>query len=96
MNKPGTLLRDAWESYRRELLEPIHAGPTQVAETRLAFYAGAKLVLGLLHAIADDVYTEGEACILMSGVNGEMEEFRREIMAKADRFLASHPRGEAP
>jgi hypothetical protein len=42
-NRRGTV-RDAWESYRGQVL-PVTAPPIQVRETRRAFYAGAEMLM---------------------------------------------------
>lgn len=42
------IILEAWNGYRRKLLDPVGAGPVQIEETRRAFYAGA---ISLLTAI---------------------------------------------
>jgi hypothetical protein len=68
-------LRGAWNGYRKCL--PVNAGPLQIAETKLAFYAGATALLGIMNnevaLMPDDV-----ACTVMKGINDETVEFALE------------------
>ncbi len=69
-------LRRAWESYRERVLH-ADAGPVQVRETEMAFYAGAHAmfttVVGDLSA-GPDPTPEDES--LMKSLWDELREFR--------------------
>lgn len=61
-------ISEAFESFRREILEPIGAGDVQTVETRRAFYAGSAAIFGLvLKAAAELDADESENYLVFIG-----------------------------
>lgn len=88
--KPGRCAR-AWAEFERTVMPP-NAGPLQRDETRKAFYAGMAQMWSIFMrelAPAGEVTTEDEA--LLTGIDGELQEFGLAIM----RAASNHPAGRA-
>lgn len=64
--------KGAWDSYLAKVV-PDDAGPTQVMETKMAFYAGASIIMHMFHRaeeVSDDV-----AETIMSNMMEELDLF---------------------
>lgn len=73
------LLESAWQSYRAKVIPPGAPG-VQLVESRRAFYAGARALLGSLIAVLgpDQEATESDLAI-MDSVQEELDEFRKDV-----------------
>ena len=68
-------IADAWESYNRDVLHR-EAPPVQRSECRLAFWAGAAQMFGLMNKAAAMDMSDG--CYAIDALHEELEEFLRE------------------
>jgi hypothetical protein len=67
-----------WRSYRNDVM-PVNAGPTQLQETRRAFYAAANSMLQvMLHIVAADEDDDVGVQILQA-MHNECAEFSRAV-----------------
>lgn len=72
-------IADVWESYERNLLDPINAGFAQRQETRRAFYGGAGAVLTLqLRSLV--LLSDKEAIKILKLWHAEVEEFKNKVL----------------
>ena len=69
---------EQWENYLKEVI-PEGAGESQKFETRLAFYAGAKVMMSALLEVGADSISDEAAAQLIDGYAQEMEAFISEI-----------------
>lgn len=77
----GKIMRGGWEGYKM-LLDP-RAGPVQLEETRIAFYAGAHHLFASIMNILDPGKEPTEKDLnQMSLINKELEEFIVEYKRK--------------
>jgi hypothetical protein len=73
-----TTIAAQWRSYRNEVM-PANAGPTQLQETRRAFYAAAHSVLQvMLHVVAAEEDDEVGVQILQA-MHDECQAFSQSI-----------------
>ena len=69
---------NAWVEYTDNIYDNVDVSPTQIKETRLAFYAGAWTVLNIMIEIADQ--PEMAAIMSVEDLRVEIEEFvKREL-----------------
>lgn len=76
-----------WELYRRQVV-PGDAGPGQVQDTRMAFYAGFSECFKIMVDLSGDL-TEAQAAEILSRVNDETRAFFEEFMAKHSPVIGS-------
>ena len=78
--KPDGLIGAGFSEYQRTVI-PKGAHPTQVQETRRAFYAGARTVMAVLQEIGnhDDISEEAGAGI-MASMKLELDRFKLDVM----------------
>lgn len=72
-------VRDAWLEYRAKVI-PRDAGPNQVRETRIAFYAGAATMFATMTALSEKL-PEDEAIVVLDRINSELVRFGEMIVA---------------
>src|SRR5690606_14679379 len=73
----GRVMDEGWIAYRASVL-PSHAGAIQVAETRLAFFAGAQFLFAACFAMMDDGDTPSAADMQrIAAVSAELDAFAR-------------------
>ncbi len=84
----GGPVSSAFDGYERFVL--ADAPQEQIDECRLAFMAGAAVVLSLLHKIDDD--NEEAACALLDTINSELQDFGQSLDAE---WMARTPKGRA-
>jgi hypothetical protein len=68
-----------WKSYESRVL-PADADETQRLETRRAFYAGAWHLLQVMIRLGEDDVTEDAGTLAVSRLEGELEEFVRDVL----------------
>lgn len=72
-------MSELWEDYLRKVVSP-NAGEIQIKETKLAFYAGAGGLLGLIIENLDNESEPTEKDLkLMDSIGRELEDFARMI-----------------
>ena len=69
-------VEEYWQDYRA-LCVPAHAVHEQLYQLRLAFYAGAQLMLDMTMFLAS--LDEAHAVVLLEGFHGEMRAFRETL-----------------
>lgn len=70
---------EQWSSYLENVMPP-NAGPTQITETRRAFYAGAQGLLGLLMNVLEPGTDATEADLkTMDEIAAELAEFAKAV-----------------
>lgn len=67
-----------WDEYFRSCL-PVGCGPSQVTETRRAFYAGGAALLGFIDRAAGPSVSEEESCARMGALAAELRDFSRSV-----------------
>lgn len=75
-------LAEAWKTYREMAVSPT-AGPTQVHETKKAFYAGAAVCLMVLQRIGDDDISEDLGVAIIERLHQESRAFVEAVSALA-------------
>ncbi len=83
MSGHGRTVAEAWVSYERDVI-PAAAGPKQRKETRLAFYAGAQALLGLVDGVAIDDISEDQGAAMIECLHLELQAFGLHVLAEAD------------
>jgi hypothetical protein len=78
MSRGKLSARANWETYEREVV-PAFAPPTQLIETRRAFYAGFAAALGIVYELGDDGVTEEQAVAALSALAKECERFTDDV-----------------
>ena len=73
-------VRDAWESYRRDVM-PADAGPDQIRECRRAFYMGFWAMLNINIGIGDDSVTEEMGVFVLENLVNECKRFNHDVVA---------------
>jgi hypothetical protein len=63
-------MAEQWARYRATCV-PADAGPAQVEHTRLAFFAGAMVVYGVMLAVGDDTVSDERAEAIIDAVGRE-------------------------
>jgi hypothetical protein len=78
-------IAEQWASYRAHCVPP-DAGPAQIEQTRLAFYAGALVVYGVVVAIGDDKVSEARAEAILEAVGRECHAVLSTMAGALDAF----------
>lgn len=76
----GDIVKAGWRSYAEHVL-PTGAPSVQVRETRRAFYAGARHLLGVLEGIGDHAVTEDGGVAILQSVSVELTRFLHDVEA---------------
>ncbi len=66
-----------YESYSKDVI-PKDAGPTQLSETRAAFYCGAIAMFEMMNEVGD-LHDMGEAMKALDEINAEVKAFIEEM-----------------
>lgn len=75
---PATTMKALWESYR--IVLPANASPTQIIETRRAFYAGAgALLAAILASLTPGPEPQEADLAMMDSVHAELTQFAKDI-----------------
>ncbi len=72
-------IQSHWEDYRRRVL-PKDAGPVQIRETQMAFYAGAWAVFRILKDGVADTKTDEAGVAMLMGLQEECQAFARSVV----------------
>lgn len=73
------IIENAWHSYF-EMVVPTDASPTQIYETRLAFYGGANALFhAMLNSLSSGPDETAEDLELMADVDAELRAFKKSI-----------------
>jgi hypothetical protein len=77
--KRATLVADQWADFLKRVV-PTDAGPTQLRETRRAFYAGAQcLFVGILNRLESGEEETPADLELMADIEAEFQDFAEKI-----------------
>lgn len=68
-----------WELFA-SLVVPKNAPVAQVREMRIAFYAGAQAVLGMMWDIGDNSISEDGGVAIIEGLVAETKQFATEVV----------------
>jgi hypothetical protein len=81
LGRRPSIVHNLWETFRQEVVPP-DASSIQVRETRRAFYAGAKMLLGLiLTSFAPGTEAEESDLDLMDQIDQELRAFLDDVAA---------------
>lgn len=83
LTREGRLVEGGWHSYRALVMSPL-AGPTQVEECRLAFFAGAQHLFGSILGMLDAGEEPTEADLI------RMDQIKHELDGFIAAFEAKH------
>lgn len=76
---PMRLMAEAWMSYRESVV-PANAGPTQVVESRRAFYAGAEcLLVGVMKMLDPGTEPTDADLARMESLHAELLAFAKDV-----------------
>lgn len=74
------VVKAGWRTYAEHVL-PTEALPVQMQETRRAFYAGARYLLGVLEGIGDNAVSEDSGVAILESIAAELTRFLNDVEA---------------
>ena len=78
---------DYYDSYSKDVI-PRDAGPSQLRETRAAFYSGAMTMFTMMNDVGD-VDDMDEAMKALGAIHDEMEGFQKELEINAAKEVVA-------
>jgi len=83
--RKGKLIEAGWEGYCRAVL-PAGASPTQIRETRFAFFAGVKFLLStFMSAVSEGPDETDEDLAIFAAIETELETFHASLAPQLRR-----------
>lgn len=75
-------VKSMWNDYRKYCVSS-EAGPVQLKETRMAFYAGFMCMMEVNKAIGEPEVSEKVACTYLKALDKELSDFRDTLKGKS-------------
>jgi hypothetical protein len=73
-----------WENFSKGAISPL-ANSDQIADAKMAFYAGAWSMMGMQHRLVEEGYSENAGVAIMGGVYEEMTNFFKSLEASDEK-----------